>query len=142
MAKTRTKSLGAASDDPMVLVNRAIRQADAAIERNDLIGIREASELGWLAASSTADVASAKLKLRIPSGAKGRRAVLDAVEERAKLRKGTLIGPFEGARAVLHGECFHGDVCSPRSVQGLLNEVKQLVADTRAAVGRIQSKRR
>jgi len=82
--------------------------------------------MGWLAASSTADVVAAKLGQKVPKGASGRRAVLVDLEDRARLRRGTLIGPFEAARTVLHGECFHGDECDPRSIDGIINGVQDL----------------
>ena len=133
---------GAASDDPGALADRAIREADAAIRRKDDVGFREAAEKGWLAASSSADVAADKLGMKIPGGYSGRKSALGELEDRARLRRGALVGTFEAARAVLHGECFHGAVCSTRGVLGLLDDVKSFTASTQAAINKATRRQR
>jgi hypothetical protein len=127
-------------DDPGALADRAIREADAALRRKDDVGFREAAEKGWLAASSSANIAADKLGY---GGADelddtGRKWALGELEDRARLRRGTLVGTFEAARAVLHGEY----VCSTRGVLGLLDDVKSFTASTQAAINKATRRQR
>jgi hypothetical protein len=134
-------SLGAARDNPAALADRASHEAAAANRRKDTVGLREAAEIGWLAASSTADVAASKMGLKIPKGASGRRAVLTDLEQRAKLGRGTLVTPFEAARTVLHGECFHGDICSVESVHGVIDSVSKMAHTAAEATSKLRGRR-
>jgi hypothetical protein len=135
-ARKRVRSrLGAATDDPAALAKRALIEAERALAAKDPVAFRQAAETGWLAASSSADVAAARLKLPIPGGASGRQAVLTELERRARLRRGALLTTFGAAQEILHGRCFHGDACEPASVLGILESVAILATDVTAALG-------
>lgn len=133
---------GAAKDDPGALADRAIKEAESALRRKDSVGFREAAEKGWLAASSSADVAADKLGMNIPGGHRGWRTTLGELEKHARLRRGSLVGTFEAAQSVLHGDCFHGDKCSTLGVLGLLDDVKELTVSTQSAINRVKKYRR
>ncbi len=121
-------TLGAASDDPVALANRAIRDMRAAIHtrKRDQANIRQAANLGWLAISSLADVAADKLGRPAPGGASARRQMLLELDKRGRARGGGFLSTFEAARVSLHGECFHADKCQrDELVLALLEDVKQ-----------------
>lgn len=135
-------SLGAPTDDPLALADRAIMEAESALKQRDTVGFRQAAEIGWLSASATADVVADRMGMPIPGGASGRRVTLENLEDAARLRRGSLVGRFEAARTVLHGECFHNDTCSERGVLGTLDEVRTLATDATRALGRIRIRKR
>ena len=140
-AKRRTRQLGAATDDPVALANRAVREAQSAQVASDADGMRQAAEKGWLALSSLADVAAARLGRPAPGGASGRREALRALESEARRRRGTFVYPFELARRQLHGECFHGDSC-PADLVEALEDYRAVVVDGASAVTQIRRRKR
>lgn len=135
------RTLGAATDDPIAIVNRAVRQAHHAEADGDADGLRQAAEMGWLAVSSLADVAAARLGRPAPGGASARREALRALESEARLRRGTFTHSFELARLQLHGECFHGDSC-PINLVDELESYRAVVTDGMNAVARIRRRKR
>jgi hypothetical protein len=137
MARTR---LGAAHDDPTVLIDRAIATADR-YHGHDSFKLRRAAEIGWLAASSAVDVAAKRMGRSQPKGYNTRHGILDTLEARAKLRRGSLTGQFHGARGTLHGDCFHDDVCPPRIIKSALVAVKTFTEDVDSAVDRLRGRR-
>lgn len=137
------RALGAASDDPVAIARRALDEATEAIRSKDALGLRQAANKSYLAVASAADVAAAHMGMKAPGGTSGRRAVLEQLETRAKLKRGRLLVPFESTRAVLHGECFHGDDCpSPRAIMGFIDDAQIMAADTVAALAKLKAKRR
>jgi hypothetical protein len=128
MTKRKNAPLGAASDDPKSMIIRAIEKASNAPENEkDNLTLRQAAELGWLAASSTADVVTGMKEEPEPGGFNSRlKALTEAAEERG-LKPKHVIAKFGAARAVLHGECFHSDRCPRSVVMATLDEVKDLV---------------
>jgi hypothetical protein len=135
----RTTRFGAATDDPSVIARRAIREAEVAIRQGDRLGLRQAANKGYLAASSAADVAAVRLGMNEPEGASGRRVALERLERTARVRRGSLLAPFESARRFLHGDCFHGDDCpSDRAILGLLDGVENLTRDVTTTLGRLR----
>jgi len=136
------KQLGAASDDPKALISRAIREYNQATsgKRTDEVGVREAAEKGWLAVSSMADVAADRIGMKEPGGAAGRREAIRGLEQEAKLRRGSILGDFEVARTVLHGECFHGGSC-PIHVGDLLEGLQDTIKHGMTAIGKLKGRR-
>jgi len=136
MRRSRNNSgLGAVTDDPVAIVNRAQREAALAVRERDRLGLRQAAEKGWLAASGAGDVAAAGLGKKAPGGANGRLDALEDLERVARLRPGTLTATFVSAQAFLHGQCFHADECrSESAVFGMLDDVKEMSRATKAAL--------
>lgn len=129
--KTKSQRLGATTDDPIKMVELAIQEAETADEKaKDNLPLRRAAELGWLAASSTADVLAKRLNQTEPKGANGRRAVLKEVEDSRRMKRGTLSVKFDAAQEILHGECYHENhpkKCARDRVLDHLEQVKELV---------------
>lgn len=136
------KKLGASTDDPQALIERAVREAKTAIKNKDSVGLRQAAEKGWLAASATADVVAAGMGRKIPGGATGRRQTLEVLERSRGLKRGSLVSRFDTAKEMLHGKCFHADEC-PRTDTLLvyLEDIKNM-SDVALAALRKRSRRR
>ena len=129
--KTPRAALGAFKDDPLAMVNAAIAEAEKADDKaKDNLPLRRAAELGWLAASSTADVLAKRMGHAEPKGANGRRAVLKEVETAGRMKRGTLVIRFDAAQGILHGDCFHENdekKCVRERVLDHLEQVKEMV---------------
>jgi hypothetical protein len=128
------RGIGAITDDPKALVNLALRKARTAIHDDDRFGIREASEVGWLAAAASVDVAADRLGCSAPTGLQSRRKVVADLERSVRLRAGTLLKDFDIAHKILHGACFYGDDCDPSTITGILEDVRDFVAAMAEAV--------
>jgi hypothetical protein len=141
--KRRGDSLGAMTDDPIALANRAVRDADAAIRTKDRLKLREAANGGYWAECAAADVAADRLGLSAPGGHSARLETLRKLEHAAKLRRGLLTADFETARKELHGARYHGDDC-PRDdlLIDQLENVRQMTKDAVEAIGRLPARRR
>lgn len=100
---------GAASDSPIAIARRALREFDTAVDDDDGLGIREAAEKGWLAICAVADVAADRLDIKSASGANGRFKILRELETRSRTNSGDFTGPFDIAHKLLHADCFHED---------------------------------
>jgi len=143
MTKRKAASFGAITDDPTHIVNVAIREAEQAIRARDGLGIRQAANKGWLAAASVADVAAEKMGQKIPHGAKGRLEVLNDLERAARLRRGSLTATYGTARDILHGGCFHGDVCpSSSELLGHLDAIKEMTVEAKRALSKLPKRKK
>lgn len=132
--KRRRNGFEAATDDPVAIANRAIKEAKRAFRERDDLGVRQAANKAWLAASSAADVAAKNMRRKAPGGVAGRKEVLEDLEKLARLKNGTLLNAFSNARLALHGECFHGDSCpSPHELFGMLDAVQKMTREAVAA---------
>ena len=141
MPKKKTRRvLGAATDNPVALASRAVREAHIAEASSDQDGIRQAAEKTWLAMSSLADVAAARLGRPPPGGAIARRATFRALEQKAKLRSGRITHEFELARTVLHGQCFHGDECPVNTVE-MIHEFHEVVKEGMGFIKKLPRKK-
>jgi hypothetical protein len=134
--------LGAITDDPKALANLALRKVKVAIHADDRFGIREASEVGWLAAAAAVDVASARLGCAAPTGLQSRRKVVVDLERSVRLRSGTLLKDFDIAHKILHGACFYGDDCDPSTIMGILEDIRDFVAAMGEAVHEAEQRSR
>jgi len=138
----KRKQLGAASDDPIYLANRAIREAEGALKAKDEVGFRQAAEKGWLAVAASADVTADRMSWPSSKGHEGRRKTLANLERKARLRRGTLVGTYEAARTTLHGECFHEAKCSAEGVLGILDDIKVMTTETYEAIEKAKRRRK
>ena len=133
--------LGAATDDPVSLANRAARDARRADLAADIPGRRMAAETTWLAVTAVADVAAVKLGLPEPRSTGERMETLQALERAAGVRRGSLTRDFELARRVLHRECFHEDSC-PVDLVPMIEDYRGVVAGSMAAVAKLNRNRK
>ncbi len=141
--KKKSAVFGAITDDPTAIANRAIREAEKAIREDDALGVRQAANKGWLAAASVADVVADRMGQSIPHGATGRLHVLNDLERRTRMRRGTLTAPFGTARQILHGGCFHGAVCpSPGEILGHLDEIKDMTIEAKRAMAKLPKRKK
>jgi len=125
--KKRKNGFEAATDNPVEIAARAIAEAKRAFRERDDLGVRQAANKAWLAASSAADVAAKNMGRKAPGGATGRKDVLEDLEKLARMKNGTLLNAFANARLALHGECFHGDSCpSSHELFGMLDAVQKM----------------
>lgn len=137
--KTSSRTLGAVTDDPVVLASRAVEKAEKALAAKDNVGVRQGASLAWLAISSLADVAAGRLGLPTPKGHVSRRAVLWDLEQYGKVPHGSIVNRFESARSVMHGDCFHGDECPrPDVLVGMMQDVRSVVEIGVAAIPEAQ----
>lgn len=136
MARAKKSSLGAVTDNPVELIDRAIRKAHQA--KSPSIELREAAELGWLAASSTADVLGDHARERPAHGFNARMKILERVEREQGLKGEPLTRPLAFAKTALHSECFHEDKCDRKTVELALNDVKKMTE----IAARLKSKKR
>lgn len=139
MKARKLKALGAATDNPEEIIDRAIRQAVRSSDKSPRLDLREAAEMGWLAISSLADVLADKVGERNAGGANGRFNVLEAAEKKGGLKKGRLTLPFVAARSALHGDCFHEDRCERKQIMPVLESIQEA---TRLASGLKVKKKR
>ena len=133
-------ALGAATDDPHDIIQRAIRVADGH-HGSDSLPLRQAAEAGWLAASSVADVAARHLGMKAPRGRLSRLAVLHALEDRAGFHRGELVTPFGAAQAHLHSYCFHEDVCPLPTIKSTLRAVEEMTRVANKALTKLRGRR-
>jgi len=119
------------------MIDQAIEEAESATgKEHDNLPIRRAADTAWLAASSVADIAAAKLGLDPPKGKNGRLSVLEDVEEAYRLRRGVLHAKLNSAHAVLHAACFYENSpdVSKRDVLAAMEEVKEMISLTLTAL--------
>lgn len=139
--KSKRDTLGAATDNPVALASRAMREVKQAEQAGDRDGMRQAAEKSWLAICSLADVAADRLGRPAPGGASARMATLRALEQQAKLRRGTYTLAFEAGRRALHGECFHGDEC-PNNLTELVEDFHDTVKHGVETINRLVRQKR
>ena len=128
--------LGAATDDPVRIADRAARDARRADLAADIPGRRMAAETTWLAVTAVADVAAVKLGLPEPRSAGDRMEVFQQLERAAGVRRGSLTRDFELARRLLHVECFHADSC-PADLVPMIEDYRGVVAGAMTAVAKV-----
>ena len=133
-------ALGAATDDPVCIANRAARDARRADLAADINGRRMAAETTWLAVTAVADVAAARMGRSEPRSASERMETLQALEREAGVRRGSLTRDFDLARRVLHRECYHQDSC-PVDLVEMTEDYRGVVAGGMAAVAKVGGKK-
>lgn len=131
-------------DNPEQMVLAALDQArEASMEERDREGIRMAAELGWLAASSMADVVAHQLGMGKTRGFIARRKSLEELETKAKIHRDSLTSGFDRAKRTLHGECFHANEIATKSVIiAGLEDVKGLIDLATEALKKVRRKHR
>lgn len=132
----------ALTDDPSWLIDLAINQAKESKKEKNNVKLRQAAELGWLAASSLVDVVTGKLQEEPALGFQGRLAIIRRLEKNAGLKSKTLTAPFTTAQAVLHGQCFHGDKYEEADqIMFALDWVREMIPTALRACERVWRKR-
>ncbi len=131
--KPMARQLGAVSDKPDELIDRALAQYNAASNDDPHnVDARLAAELGWLALNSFADIVGKRLGMPAGHSASRRVDALEAIDSRVpRLRSRDT---FTAARDELHGQCFYEDMCpTPARTRTLLANIKDVIDDgTRA----------
>lgn len=123
MPKKKQGDFSHYADHPVKMAEKAIRDlARAPRGEVDNVQVRQAAELGWLAASSAADKIARTLGRAEPHGYNARQDALEDVGQAGGLRSAQLVANLAAAKSTLHGECYYGNTCDVKGMTSILKE--------------------
>jgi hypothetical protein len=117
--KRSYQSLASMFDSPLDILRHASRTV---VEAKNRFEVREGAEMAHLALASSLEVA---LKRRIGRYGEELEALKEVVN---RCNDSSLAPAYKRLRRVLHGDCFHQDLCgSDASLEQALGEAKRVV---------------